>query len=68
MKNPKHVPAATPVVLPARLDVIEALVRAHLQTNSAKSDIDDADIIALAPEFAAVPGTLKAIKDRIGLT
>jgi hypothetical protein len=68
MRNPNFVPPVIVPVNPARLNVIEALVRAHLLANAAKSDIDDVDIIALAPEFAAVPGTLKAIKDRIGLT
>jgi hypothetical protein len=68
MRNPNFVPPVIVPVNPARLNVIRGLVTAYLATQAARSDIDDSEIIALAPEFAAVPGTLKAIKDRIGLT
>lgn len=68
MQNPNFVRPLPPVVTPARLNVIEGLVRAFLVTQAARSDVDDSEIIALAPEFTATPGTLKTIKDRIGLT
>ena len=68
MQNPNFPPKVYPVVAAARLGAIAAAVTTYLQTNAAKSDIQDSEIIALAPEFAATPGTLKAIKDKLGLT
>lgn len=68
MRNPFHTPPPPPVITPARLNQIEASVRAFLAAQAARSDVDDTEVIALAPEFAATPGTLKKIKDRIGLT
>lgn len=67
MVNPKAAPKGYPAVTPARLTAITAAVDAYLATNAAKTDITEAEIIALAPEFAATPGTLKAVKDRLGL-
>lgn len=68
MKNPNFVPPVIPPVNPARLNVIKGLVTAYLATQAARSEIEESEIIALAPEFAAVPGTLKAIKDLLNLT
>jgi hypothetical protein len=68
MRNPNFVRVPPPVVSTPRLNALEALVTAHLAANAARSDIDDSEIIALAPEFAATPGTLKAIKDRLNLS
>lgn len=68
MHNPNFVPPVVPVVSPARLVAMQGLVTAYLAANAARSDINDSEVIALAPEFAATPGTLKAIKDKLGLT
>ncbi len=67
MQNPNFIKPVIPPVNPARLNAIEGQVRAYLAAQNARSDIAESEIIALAPEFAATPGTLKAIKDRIGL-
>lgn len=68
MKNPNFVPPVALIVSVARLNVIRGLVTAYLVTQAARSDADDLELIALAPEFTATPGTLKTIKDLMGLT
>jgi hypothetical protein len=62
------IPPVIPPVSAARLNIIQGLVTAFLAVNAARSDVDDLEIIALAPEFTATPGTLKTIKDRLSLT
>lgn len=68
MRNPNFPAVVIPVITAPRFAALQALVTAHLAANAGKSDIDDLDIIALAPEFAAVPGTLKRVKDALTLT
>ena len=68
MQNPNFPPKVYPVVSAARANAIAGLVTAYLAAHAAESDIDDGAIIALAPEFSATPGTLKAMKDRLGLS
>jgi len=68
MRNPHFVPPARVIVPPPRLNAIAATVGDFLIANAGRENIDDEEIIALAPEFSAVPGTLKAIKDRLGLS
>jgi len=68
MRNPNNPPTIYPVVAAPRMNAIEGLVTAHLAANAARSDIADSELIALAAEFAATPGTLKAIKDRLNLS
>lgn len=68
MKNPNFIPPVIVPVSTARLAAIRGLVTAYLAVNALRSDVDDSEIIALAPEFAAVPGTLKSVKDALGLT
>lgn len=67
MKNPLFVPPAIPVIPPPRFNQIVALVQAHFAAHVAEEWIDDSAIIALAPEFALVPGTLKRVKDALHL-
>lgn len=68
MQNPNFPAPVYPPVSVARMNAIAAAVTAALAAAPAKSDFQDSEIIALAPEFAATPGTLKAIKDKLGLT
>ncbi len=68
MLNPNFPPKVYPVVSAARLNAIVTAVQTYLATNAAVAYIDDAALIALASEFSATPGTLKAVKDRLNLS
>jgi hypothetical protein len=68
MTNPNFVRPVIPPVAAPRLATIQGLVTAFLAANAALADVDDNALVALAPEFSAVPGTLKIIKDRLSLT
>jgi len=67
MRNPFFNPPARPTITLPRQAAIVADVRVFLLANAAQEEITDAQIIALAPEFATTPGLLSAIKQIISL-
>jgi len=62
MRNPFFNPPARTSIPLGRVNAIAQDVRNFLNANPAVEEISDAQIIALAPEFATVPGLLNAIK------
>jgi len=62
MKNPFFNPPARPALPLGRINAIMQDVRNFLNANPAVEEITDAQIIALAPEFATTPGLLAAVK------
>jgi len=62
MRNPFFPAPARPSLPIGRVNAIAQDVRNFLNANPAVEEITDAQIIALAPEFAATPGLLNAIK------
>jgi hypothetical protein len=67
MRNPFFNPPGRPTITLPRQAAIVADVRVFLLANAATEEITDAQIIALAPEFATTPGLLSAIKQIMAL-
>lgn len=67
MRNPFFNPPPRPTItLPRQAQIVQD-VRAFFVANPLVEEISDAQIIALAPEFATTPGLLSAIKQIIAL-
>lgn len=62
MRNPFFNPPARASLPLGRINAINVDVRNFLNANPGLEEITDAQIIALAPEFATVPGLLAAVK------
>jgi hypothetical protein len=67
MRNPFFNPPARAAIPLGRFNAIMQDVRNFLNANPLVDEITDAQIIALAPEFATTPGLLNAVKQVAGV-
>lgn len=67
MRNPFAAPPTRPTLTLGQINAIAQTVRNFFNANAGVPDISDAQIIALAPEFATVPGLLAAVKTIVAI-
>lgn len=67
MKNPFFPPPGRVTLTLGQINAIAQTVRNFFNANAGTEEITDAQIIALAPEFATVPGLLNAVKTIVAI-